>query len=52
MAADQPSGGLAVVRELTQDEKDSILGFARDYVERSKLYRLQLRDQAPLPAEP
>jgi len=41
-----------VVRELRQDEKDSLLGFARDYVERSKLYRLQLRDQAPLPAEP
>jgi carbonic anhydrase/acetyltransferase-like protein (isoleucine patch superfamily) len=41
-----------VVRELTQDEKDSLLGFARDYVERSKLYRLQLRDQAPPRAEP
>ena len=35
-----------VVRELKPEEKNSILGFAPDYVERARLYGLQLREQA------
>jgi carbonic anhydrase/acetyltransferase-like protein (isoleucine patch superfamily) len=33
-----------IVRELRQDEKDYLLGIARGYVERSKLYKTQLKE--------
>jgi carbonic anhydrase/acetyltransferase-like protein (isoleucine patch superfamily) len=37
-----------IVRELTQAEKDHLLGIARGYIERSKVYKKTLRE-LPLP---
>ena len=34
-----------VVRELTRDERDELLGIAEGYVERSRMFRSQLRPQ-------
>src|SRR5437867_10780497 len=34
-----------IVRSLTQEDKDYLLGIARGYVERSKVYRQNLRAQ-------
>ncbi len=39
-----------IVRELRQDEKDYLLTIAQGYVERSKLFRTQLREQALPPS--
>ena len=33
-----------IVRDLRQEEKDTLLGIARGYVERAKLYRTQLKE--------
>ena len=33
-----------IVRELKQEEKDSLLGIAKGYVERSRLYKAQLKE--------
>jgi len=38
-----------IVRKLRQEEKDDLLKIARGYVERSKLFKAQLREE-PLPA--
>jgi carbonic anhydrase/acetyltransferase-like protein (isoleucine patch superfamily) len=38
-----------VVRDLTPQERESVLGIAKGYVERSKLYKQQLKE-IPLPS--
>ena len=37
-----------IVRDLKPQERENILGIAQSYVERSKLFKTQLREQ-PLP---